>query len=217
MQRSVRVATLALASLLLTQTASAADPTGVWRFDPKALDAIGDRIAAAMAAELTPGRRREMLTQARDKEVELGKLEKEAPEKVAQLMPELRRARAMARIAADPKTYFKREFLASLGDPAQTGFEFEDDGTLVYSTVLAGRPQRSEGAWKSEDEQVEIVASLPAPGGGVTYLHARGPLKAERMELTYAGTAEDEAKLLAENPEIAKAMREATWVLVRQP
>ena len=211
----LRATLLALALAAWSTAAWAADPTGTWRFDQAALDTVADQIAGAMAAEFTAERRRELLAQAREREAEFAKLEKEDPQAAARMLPELRRARGMAGLAAQPKTVFKRQFLASLGDPDQTSLEFQPEGTLVYNSVSGGRPQRGEGAWASRNEEVELVVSLPAPDGSLTYLHLRGPLHDQRLELRHAGSDEDAAKL-AQSPALAKAMREATWVLVRQ-
>lgn len=206
-----------LAALLaIAGAARAAEPTGVWRFEPAALEAVADRVAAAMAAELTPERRREMLTQAKDKEAAFAALEAKDPQAAQRMAPELRRARALARIAAQPQPFFKRQFLESLGDPAQATFTLEPDGTVVYRTSFAGREVRSEGAWGTRGQEIELVITLPAPDGGVTYLHGRGPLKEDRLELRYVSSGDEEADL-KEHPELARAMREAAWVLLRQP
>jgi hypothetical protein len=195
---------------------SAPDPTGTWTFDRQALEAVGDRLASAMAAELPAERRRAVLERAKELEARYARLAKSDPQGAERLEPELREARTDARSLLDPKAYFKREIMASLGDAAGTTIEIRPGGDLVYTGAPApgAPPRRASGAWKLEGDTIVLATALPLGGGELIALG--GPVADRRLELKYAPTSGD-ARELADDPKLAQALREVTWVLVRKP
>ncbi len=215
----VRPAVLALAASLLAAPAAAAaavDPTGTWTFDRQALEAVGDRLAGAMAAELPPERRRAVLERAKELEARYAKLARSDPEGARRVEAELRDARAAARSLLNPKAYFKREIMATLGDASGTTIELRPGGDLLYTGAAApgAPPRRASGAWKLEGDTIVLATALPLGGGELIALG--GPVADRRLELKYAPTGSD-ARDLADDPRLAQALREVTWVLVRKP
>lgn len=212
-----RLPAVALLAALLAAPAAAlaADPTGTWAFDPKALEAVGDALAGAMAAELPPERRRAVLEKAKDLEARYAKLARSDPEAARKLEPELRDSRTDARSLMDPKAYFKREFMGAMGNAAGTTIELRPGGDLVYTSPAAagGKPRSTSGAWKLEGDTIVLATALPLGGGDLIALG--GPVADRRLELKYAPTGTD-AKDLADDPKLAKALRDVTWVLVRR-
>jgi hypothetical protein len=156
-----------------------------------------------------------VLERAKGLEARYARLAKSDPEGARRLEPELREARAAARSLLDPKAYFKREIMATLGDAAGTTIELRPGGDLVYTGAAApgAPPRRASGAWKLEGDTIVLATALPLGGGELIALG--GPVAERRLELKYAPTGGD-ARELADDPKLAQALREVTWVLVRK-
>lgn len=190
---------------------AAAGPVGTWKVDPLSLEAVAERMAGAMAAQVTPEDLAAMRSFTNEMQAQIEALRASNPALAAQMEEMMG---GMAGMGDDPAAGIRDMMSGVLAEhAADAAFTFASDGEVTIEDPDGAGPDPLRWRWRMDGGEVEIIGTDPEDPSGTYVL--RGPLDGDRMTLRLVVTDTMRAEM-ADEPGLAEMMGTLEYVLLRQ-